>query len=101
MKLHNKRVLITGGAGYIGSNLAKRLCARNSVTILDNLSAGKFENIVSIIDKINFIRGDVRNRDDVSRSLEDIDIVFHMAATNLLTSLKDPGLDLSVCLFRA
>lgn len=83
-----KNVLISGGAGFIGSNLALRLAEKNySVTVLDNLSKQIHgENpersflYKSIADKVNFIRGDVRNKEDWEKSLKGQDAVIHLAA---------------------
>jgi UDP-glucose 4-epimerase len=72
---------ITGGAGFIGSHLADALIARgDSVTILDNLSTGSIENIAHILDKITFVKGDIRNQDFVEQFTKDADVVIHMAA---------------------
>lgn len=82
-----KRVLITGGAGFIGSNLALQLLKKNyQVTVFDNLSEqihGKDGNsplFNSIKDKVRFIKGDVRNIHDWERCLDNQDIIFHFAA---------------------
>jgi dTDP-L-rhamnose 4-epimerase len=83
-----KRVLITGGAGFIGSRLALKLANRNyAVTVLDNLSAqvhtGRPEEsrlFRSVQNSVRFIRGDVTRRDDMTPALADQDIVVHFAA---------------------
>ncbi len=83
-----KNILITGGAGFIGSNLALSLIKKGySVTVLDNLSkqihGEKPENSFlynSIVNKVNFIKGDVRQREDWEKSLEGQDAVIHLAA---------------------
>lgn len=73
-----KRALVTGGAGFIGSHLARSLVSEQmEVVVLDNLSMGKAENIP---EGAEFVCGDVRSRDDVSKVLDDVDIVFHEAA---------------------
>ena len=81
----NKRVLITGGAGFIGSNLALKLLDKNySVTVLDSLSPQihpvDSPLYLSIKDKVNFIKGSVLNYDDWKTALEGVDIVVHLAA---------------------
>lgn len=78
-------ILITGGAGFIGSNLALRLVSQGyRVTVLDNLSPqihGENSPLLAAISgKVNFIKGDVRNRDDWLRALEGQNAVVHMAA---------------------
>ncbi len=86
--LSNKRILITGGAGFIGSNLALSLIKKGyRVTVLDNLSEqihGKNANesflYQSIKDKVNFIKGDVRNREDWEKALAGQEAVIHLAA---------------------
>ena len=51
------KVVVTGGAGFIGSNLAEELLKKHELTVIDNLSTGRIENLDQIIDKINFIEG--------------------------------------------
>ena len=76
------RTFITGGAGFIGSHLADALIARGeNVTILDNLSTGSKENIIHILDKVNFVEGDIRDLGLVQQLTKDSDVVFHMAAS--------------------
>jgi UDP-glucose 4-epimerase len=73
--------LVTGGAGFIGSHLVDALLERgDKVRVFDNLSTGKRENIERVRSKIEFIEGDLANREDVERALDGIDIVFHQAA---------------------
>ena len=81
-KLEGKRILVTGGAGFIGSHLVDRLSEANDVTVIDNLSAGKLEFIQHHLDKdaITFIKGDLLNTEDLDKAMAGIDIVFHLAA---------------------
>jgi UDP-N-acetylglucosamine/UDP-N-acetylgalactosamine 4-epimerase len=92
--LRNTRVLITGGAGFIGSNLAESmLYAGNNVVCLDNFSTGKMENIKEFINNPRFtlIEGDIRNFSDCENAVKNIDIVFHQAALGSVPrSIKDP-----------
>jgi dTDP-glucose 4,6-dehydratase len=81
------RLLVTGGAGFIGSSFVKRQLARgghwSSVTVLDALTyAGNLDNLADIEDSKNFrfIKGDIRDHDLVMRELQDIDVVVHFAA---------------------
>ena len=92
--LSNNRVLVTGGAGFIGSNLIESLLvADNQVVCLDNFSTGKMENLKGFIDDSRFklIVGDIRNFDDCEKSVRNIDIIFHEAALGSVPrSIKDP-----------
>ena len=75
------RVLITGGAGFIGSHLADALIARgDSVTILDNMSTGSAKNIAHLLGVVDVHEGDIRDKVLVDKLVEHSDIVFHMAA---------------------
>ena len=76
-----KNFLITGGAGFVGSHLAEELIKRgNSVTILDDLNTGKMANLEKIKDKINFIKGDIRDHIILKDICKDKDGIFHQAA---------------------
>ena len=73
--------LVTGGAGFIGSNIIDKLIKNNSnVVVLDNLFSGKKENIAHNLDKIKFIKGDIRNEKDLDKALGGVDFVLHQAA---------------------
>jgi len=75
------RIFITGGAGFIGSHLADALIARgDSVTILDNLSTGTLKNLSGVVEKIEFIEGDIRNQALVEKLTQSSEVVLHMAA---------------------
>ncbi|MBS3821327.1 MAG: NAD-dependent epimerase/dehydratase family protein [Planctomycetes bacterium] len=84
--------LITGGAGFIGSNLARHVLDRgHDVTVLDNLATGRRENLDEIADRMTFIEGDIRNADDVARSLDGCAAVFHQAALGSVPrSIENP-----------
>tara|TARA_R110002050_G_scaffold296426_1_gene456415 strand:- start:66622 stop:67617 length:996 start_codon:yes stop_codon:yes gene_type:complete len=92
--LKGKRVLITGGAGFIGSNLCEELLSNNiNVVCLDNFSTGKKENIAPFLnnEKFNLITGDIRNLDDCILACKNIDYVLHQAALGSVPrSIKDP-----------
>jgi len=86
------KYLVTGGAGFIGSNIAEELVKRGyAVRIIDNFLTGKRENISSFLDKIELIEGDIRDYDACSRALEGVDFVLHQAAlSSVPRSIKDP-----------
>jgi len=92
--LKGKKILITGGAGFIGSNLCESLLNQgNNITCLDNLSTGFLKNIEHLIEKDNFkfIEGDIRNYDDCLSAVDGVDIVLHQAALGSVPrSIKDP-----------
>jgi UDP-N-acetylglucosamine 4-epimerase len=92
--LRDSKVLVTGGAGFIGSNLVESLLDNgNFVVCLDNFSTGKRENLVKFTENPNFklIEGDIRNYSDCLKAVENIDIVFHEAALGSVPrSIKDP-----------
>lgn len=77
----NKQVLITGGAGFIGSHLAEKLINLGAkVTILDNLSTGNLANLSEIKNQINFIQGDIRSAKTCNLATKNQEIIFHEAA---------------------
>ena len=83
MLLENKKILVTGGAGFIGSNLCEYLLQHNNkVTCLDNLITGKLENINPFIKDSNFkfIEGDITNLNDCNNACENVDVILHQAA---------------------
>lgn len=89
-------VLVTGGAGFIGSNLCEHLLAHNyRVICLDNFATGKVENILPLLnaypDSFKLIVGDIRNLEDCQKAVEGVDYVLHEAALGSVPrSIKDP-----------
>ena len=78
MKVSNKKILVTGGAGFIGSYICKRLLNDDAeVVVLDNLSTGKIDNLKEIKDRITVIKGDIRNIKDVMMATENCEVVVH------------------------
>lgn len=88
----NTKVLVTGGAGFIGSHLVEALVAGGcSVKVIDNLSTGHLSNLEKVKDQIDFVKGDIRDRDLLIAAGEGIDILFHQAAVvSVPFSVKDP-----------
>ena len=87
------RYLVTGGAGFIGSNIAHTLVARGeSVRILDDFSTGRPQNLAGIADRVEIVRGDLRDPDAVARAVAGVEIVLHQAALNSNPrSIREPG----------
>lgn len=94
------RALVTGGAGFIGSNLVELLLKEgHEVRVLDNLSSGHIENISSFIESkdIEFVEGDVTDGDIVANATKGIDVIYHMAASvGRQRSIDNPVLDSSI-----
>jgi len=84
--------LVTGGAGFIGSNIVEELIKMGEkVRIIDNFSAGKIENLSDFQDKIEIIKGDIRNYDDIRKAAKDATYVLHQAAMRSVPkSVDDP-----------
>ncbi|ALA52361.1 SDR family oxidoreductase [Shouchella clausii] len=84
--------LITGGAGFIGSNIAKALVAKGEkVKILDNFNTGKKDNIAEFIDDVEVIDGDFTNEKTVQSALKQVDVVFHQGAIpSVPKSIQNP-----------
>ena len=87
-----KKYIITGGAGFIGSHLVEHLLKKkNKVTVLDNLSTGRLENIKKFIKKIKFIKCDISKKGKWINEFEDNCVVFHLAAlADIVPSIQDP-----------
>ncbi|MCX6389541.1 MAG: SDR family oxidoreductase [Solirubrobacterales bacterium] len=86
------RALITGGGGFIGSNLARGLLAAgHEVRVLDNFSTGRRENLVEIKGDIELMEGDIQSAGQVTDAVQGIDVVFHQAALpSVPRSISDP-----------
>ena len=81
------KYIVTGGAGFIGSNIVKKLVVRgDDVTVIDNLNTGKEENLISVKDKIVFFNDNILNLDLLEKQTQNIDGIFHQAA---LASVQD------------
>ncbi|MBN2588532.1 MAG: SDR family oxidoreductase [Sedimentisphaerales bacterium] len=88
-----ERFLVTGGAGFIGSNICKKLVSQNCfVRVVDNLLTGRKSNLDEIIDKIEFIEADMGDEQVARAAMKDIDIVFHEGALpSVPRSVDDPA----------
>jgi len=86
------RYLVTGGAGFIGSNTVDELVRRgHSVVVLDDLSSGKEDNLAEIRNKITFIKGSITDIEVVRKAMHEAEYVLHLAArTSVPRSVKDP-----------
>ena len=92
------KALVTGGAGFIGSNLVRVL--RNkygfAVTVLDDLFTGDLNNLRGISENIEFIEGSILDTELLRYAVQDKQLVFHLAARNIIVSSQDPLTDLAV-----
>ena len=92
--ISNKKILVTGGAGFIGANLCEALLEReNKVVCLDNFATGKRDNITGFLKNSNFtlIEGDIRNLEDCQKASKGVDYILHQAALGSVPrSIKDP-----------
>jgi UDP-glucose 4-epimerase len=94
-----ERVLVTGGAGFIGSHLVERLIGSNEVVVLDDLSAGSMDNLVSTKNNkhFKFIRGSIASEADVGRALDGVTTVYHLAAQpDVRRSVENPIWDFKI-----
>ena len=94
IELTNKKILVTGGAGFIGSNLCEALLEKgNKVVCLDNFATGKRENLEQLLKDTNFtlIKGDIRKLKDCLKASKEVDYILHQAALGSVPrSIKDP-----------
>lgn len=95
-----KRVLVTGGAGTIGSTITDQLVdlGVREVVVLDNFERGRMGNLASAIDRgpVTVVDGDIRDRHLVAQAMTDIDVLFHQAALRITQCAEDPRLALEV-----
>ena len=83
MKKNRKTFLVTGGTGFIGSNICELLIkANHNVKVFDNNSRGSISKIKKIKEKIKFIKGDIRSKESLNRALKNTDAVIHLAYIN-------------------
>ncbi len=86
------RYLVTGGAGFIGSNIVRTLLGRgDAVSVIDNFSSGRRENLADLSDRVRLIEGTICSADDVARAMEGVDYVIHQAAIpSVQRSVENP-----------
>jgi UDP-glucose 4-epimerase len=87
-----RSALVTGGAGFIGGHLVERLLAeRWAVRVFDDLSSGRESNLADTLRSIDFVHGDIRDESALTRAIEGVDVVFHLAAlASVPRSLAEP-----------
>ena len=96
MRFRGKKVLVTGGAGFVGSNLVDALVREGArVTVLDDLFTGRKENI-ACIDDVRFVEGSVTRYELVSDLVKENELVFNLAVRNIIVSTTSPRLDFQV-----
>ena len=96
-ELEGREILVTGGAGFIGSHLCQKLLEYNvRLTVYDNLSTGSIENIKGLQERIRFVRGDIRST-EFSEKAGSPDLIFHLAAqTSVPKSMANPVEDYEI-----
>ena len=97
-KSNGRGALVTGGAGFIGGHLVEGLLAEGwSVRVVDDLSTGAERNLADVVDRIDFIRGDVRDDQVLERAMDGVEVVFHQAAVpSVPRSVAEPIMTNSV-----
>lgn len=91
--MQNKRVLITGGAGFIGSELVRQIVTqeKKQVIVIDNLINGRQENLKDLpTDQVELVVADIRDRELMTKLMSDVDIVFHLACLGVRHSIHSP-----------
>lgn len=96
-ELKGKNILVTGGAGFVGSHIVDRLSPDNDVIVLDNLFTGSLSNLEKSRDRITFVEGDILDKKLVKDIVADVEYIFHLAAhVGNIRSINDPFFDMEV-----
>ena len=96
-ELKGKNILVTGGAGFIGSHIVDKLSPENKVIVLDNLSSGSLSNLGKSKGRITFIKGDILDKAQLKDIVVEVEFIFHLAANvGNIKSIEDPYLDMDV-----
>ena len=90
--MQKTKIMVTGGAGFIGSELVRQIAARGmSARVVDNLVNGKRENLVDVLgESVELIVADVRDESAISEALRGVDLVFHLACLGVRHSIHSP-----------
>lgn len=90
MRLKGRRILVTGGAGFIGSHLVELLAPGNRVTVLDDFSVGRLENLAAVASEIEVVNADITDPGATRDAVREAEVVFHLAVVCLRDSIGDP-----------
>src|SRR6185295_14987524 len=100
LNLRNARILVTGGAGLIGSHIVDRLITESpaEIVVLDNFVRGRRENLAGAMPsgRVTVVEGDIRDRQLVTEAMQGIDVVFHQAAIRITQCAEEPALAMDV-----
>jgi UDP-glucose 4-epimerase len=100
LNLRNARILVTGGAGLIGSHIVDRLISESpaEIVVLDNFVRGRRENLALAMPsgRVTIVEGDIRDRQLVAEAMQGIDVVFHQAAIRITQCAEEPALAMDV-----
>ena len=89
--MERRRVLITGGAGFVGSHLLERLCERNEVTVIDDLTAGSLRNLEGVHEEVHLKRASILQPKPLAAAMKGQEVVYHLAAkTSVPESVAKP-----------